>query len=269
MENRWSDDKAAQALAKYGHQWGSDLALGLYAASLIGSEDKLVLHGGGNSSVKTERVNIHGERIDTIYVKASGYNMACIEPDGYACLDLKSMKKLRAINELSDENMTNEFCAHMLDARSAAPSIETLVHVFIAGKYVDHTHPDAILALSNQVGGEKHLRQALGEKVAIIDYYSPGFKLAKAVAEALDKSIFKIEEAILKALETTPPELAGDIYRRGLYLTGGGALLRGLDKRLSQKIKLPVHIADDPLKSVVRGTGIALKNYDRYPFVMR
>jgi rod shape-determining protein MreB len=89
------------------------------------------------------------------------------------------------------------------------------------------------------------------------------------VAEALDKSIFKIEEAILKALETTPPELAADIYRRGLYLTGGGALLRGLDKRLSQKIKLPVHVADDPLKSVVRGTGIALKNYQRFPFIMR
>ena len=75
--------------------------------------------------------------------------------------------------------------------------------------------------------------------------------------------------AILKALETTPPELAGDIYRRGLYITGGGALLRGLDKRIAAKIKLPVHVADDPLKSVVRGTGIALKNYDRYPFVMR
>ncbi len=73
----------------------------------------------------------------------------------------------------------------------------------------------------------------------------------------------------MPALETTPPELASDIYRRGLYLTGGGALLKGLDKRLSQKIKLPVHIADDPLKSVVRGTGIALQNYQRYPFVMR
>src|SRR5947199_5422182 len=89
------------------------------------------------------------------------------------------------------------------------------------------------------------------------------------IAEALDKSIFKIEEAILKALEQTPPELAADIYRRGLYLTGGGALLRGLDKRLSQKIKLPVHVADDPLKSVVRGTGIALKNYYLYTFVIR
>jgi rod shape-determining protein MreB len=89
------------------------------------------------------------------------------------------------------------------------------------------------------------------------------------IAEALDKSIFKIEEAILQALEMTPPELAADIYRRGIYITGGGALLRGLDKRLMQKIKLPIHIADEPLKSVVRGTGIALKNYNRYPFVMR
>jgi rod shape-determining protein MreB len=89
------------------------------------------------------------------------------------------------------------------------------------------------------------------------------------IAEALDKSIFKIEEAILKALETTPPELAADIYRRGLYLTGGGALLRGLDKRLSQKIKLPVHVAEDPLKSVVRGTGLALKSYQSFPFIMR
>jgi rod shape-determining protein MreB len=89
------------------------------------------------------------------------------------------------------------------------------------------------------------------------------------VAEALDKSIFKIEEAILKALETTPPELAADIYRRGLYLTGGGALLRGLDKRLTQKIKLPVHVADDPLRAVVRGTGIALKHVGKYPFLMQ
>lgn len=89
------------------------------------------------------------------------------------------------------------------------------------------------------------------------------------IADALDKSIFKIEEAILRALEKTPPELAADIFRRGLYLTGGGALLRGLDKRISQKIKLPVHIADDPLRSVVRGTGMALKHIDKYPFLMK
>jgi len=88
------------------------------------------------------------------------------------------------------------------------------------------------------------------------------------VAHALDKSISKIEEAILKALETTPPELAADIYKTGLYLTGGGALLRGLDKRISAKTKLPVHVADDPLRAVVRGTGIALKKMDQFTFLM-
>jgi len=89
------------------------------------------------------------------------------------------------------------------------------------------------------------------------------------IAHALDKSIIKIEESILKALETTPPELAADIYKTGIYLTGGGALLRGLDKRISLKTKLPVHVADDPLRAVVRGTGIALKNPERYPFLIQ
>ena len=90
----------------------------------------------------------------------------------------------------------------------------------------------------------------------------------KEVAEALDKSISKVEDAIMKALEMTPPELASDIYQTGLYLTGGGALLRGLDKRISSKTKLPVHVAEDPLKAVVRGTGIALKNTDRFTFLI-
>ena len=88
------------------------------------------------------------------------------------------------------------------------------------------------------------------------------------VSQAIDKSIGKVEEAVMKALESTPPELAADIYKTGLYLTGGGALLRGLDKRLSAKTKLPVHIAEDPLRAVVRGTGIALKNTDRFSFLI-
>lgn len=88
------------------------------------------------------------------------------------------------------------------------------------------------------------------------------------IAEALDKSVSKIEEAVLKALEDTPPELAADIYRNGIYLTGGGALLRGLDERLAKKTKLTVHVAEDPLKAVVRGTGLALKNTDIYSFLM-
>ncbi|OFY87449.1 MAG: rod shape-determining protein [Bacteroidetes bacterium RIFCSPLOWO2_12_FULL_35_15] len=89
------------------------------------------------------------------------------------------------------------------------------------------------------------------------------------IAHALDKSISKVEEAILNALEMTPPELSADIYRTGIYLAGGGSMLRGLDKRISLKTKLPVHIAEDPLRAVARGTGIALKNVDRFPFLMK
>ncbi len=89
------------------------------------------------------------------------------------------------------------------------------------------------------------------------------------IAHALDKSISKIEEAILNALEMTPPELSADIYRTGIYLAGGGSLLRGLDKRISLKTKLPVHVAEDPLRAVARGTGIALKNVGKFQFLMR
>lgn len=88
------------------------------------------------------------------------------------------------------------------------------------------------------------------------------------IAQALDKSIAKIDEAVLRVLEMTPPELSGDIYQTGLYLTGGSALLRGIDKRISDKIKLPVHVAEDPLRAVVRGTGLALKNINKYKFLI-
>ena len=89
------------------------------------------------------------------------------------------------------------------------------------------------------------------------------------IAHALDKSISKIEAAVLNALENTPPELSADIYRTGIYLAGGGSMLRGLDKRLHLKTKLPVHVAEDPLRAVARGTGIALKNFDKFTFLIK
>jgi rod shape-determining protein MreB len=91
----------------------------------------------------------------------------------------------------------------------------------------------------------------------------------KEIAHALDKSIAKVESAVLEALAMTPPELASDIYHTGIYLAGGGSLLRGLDKRISSKTKLAVHVADDPLRAVARGTGVALKNYDKFTFLIK
>ncbi len=89
------------------------------------------------------------------------------------------------------------------------------------------------------------------------------------IAQCLDKSISKIEAAVLNALENTPPELSADIYRTGIYLVGGGSMLRGLDKRLHLKTKLSVHVAEDPLRAVARGTGIALKNFDKFTFLIK
>ena len=175
MENRWSDDKAAKFIEKYGPKWGEDLAIGLFVASLIGAEDKLVLHGGGNSSVKTIHTNLLGERVPAIFVKASGYNMAFIEPNGFTGMDLNYLKKLRVLSELPDQAMVNEFRTHFFDASAATPSIETLVHVFIPHKFVDHTHPDAILALTNQTGGEELIKEALGKKIALLPYSPPWF----------------------------------------------------------------------------------------------
>jgi rhamnose utilization protein RhaD (predicted bifunctional aldolase and dehydrogenase)/NAD(P)-dependent dehydrogenase (short-subunit alcohol dehydrogenase family) len=213
MENRWSNDKAAQYIEKYGKKWGEDLAIGLYVASLIGTEDRLVLHGGGNSSVKTVHTNLLGETLNAIFVKASGYNMASIAPDGYTGLDLDHLKKLSALSELSDEAMVNEFRTHLLDARSATPSIETFVHVFVPHKFVDHTHSDAILALTNQLDGASLLKEALGEDIAVLKYSPPGFKLAKAVAAELEKNPAVKAMVLMRHGLLTWGETAEDSYR--------------------------------------------------------
>jgi rod shape-determining protein MreB len=91
----------------------------------------------------------------------------------------------------------------------------------------------------------------------------------REVAQAIDRSIAQIETAVINALENTPPELSADIYKTGIYLAGGGSLLRGLDKRIAKKTTLDVHVAEDPLKAVARGTAISLKNFDKFPFLMK
>lgn len=258
MENRWSEVKAAQFVEKYGKQWGKDLAIGLYAASLIGAEDRLVLHGGGNSSVKTVHTNILGEQLDAIYVKASGYDMARMEPNGYTGLNLSYMKKLCALPDLSDEEMVNEFRTHTLDAHAAAPSIETLVHVSIPGKFVDHTHPDAILALTNQLDGERLAREALGEKIVIMEYVPPGFKLAKAVANALEQNPKATAMVLMRHGLVTWGETARECYNATIELTCKAERYLEQHARhpLVCKVATPVPLAEQRLTRIapmVRG----------------
>jgi rhamnulose-1-phosphate aldolase/alcohol dehydrogenase len=186
MQNRWSDAEADAYVAKHGKQWGADLALKAYLSTLIGAEEKLVLHGGGNSSVKTTFTNILAEEIAAILVKASGQNMAVLGPEGFTPLDLGYLRRLRNLTELSDDQMLHEFRTHLLEARAAFPSIETLVHAFIPAKFIDHTHADAILTLTNQTDGKKLVREALGDGIPVLQYIRPGFKLAQAAAAAYE-----------------------------------------------------------------------------------
>jgi rhamnose utilization protein RhaD (predicted bifunctional aldolase and dehydrogenase)/NAD(P)-dependent dehydrogenase (short-subunit alcohol dehydrogenase family) len=186
MKNRWSDQDARRFLDQFAAQWGADLALRTYTTRLLGSDEALVLHGGGNTSLKGSHRNVFGQETPALFMKASGFNLGTIEPEGHTALDLEYLKRLCALSELSDDAMASEFQTHRLVANAAAPSIETLSHAYIPAKYIDHTHADAILVLTNQPEGDKLIREALGEGVALVDYVKPGFKLAKAVIAAYD-----------------------------------------------------------------------------------
>lgn len=184
MLNRWSDEEAAGFVERYAPHHGEQLALRTYTSRLIGAEPGLVLHGGGNTSLKGTRSNVLGEPIETLFIKASGYDLATIEPEGHVPVDIVHVRKLCTLPDLSDDAMVNELRTHLLDHRAATPSIETPVHALIPGRFVDHSHADAILALTNQDGGAAHVRQALGTDVVVLPYVYPGFALSKAVADA-------------------------------------------------------------------------------------
>ncbi len=180
MRSRWSDEEAVGFVARYGLKWGEPLALRTYSSRLLGAEPQLVLHGGGNSSVKTVFTDIMKRELPALFVKASGVDMAKIGPEDHPGLDLSYLRRLRSLTELDDEAMVDQLRTHLLRADSLTPSIEALVHAFLPGIYVDHTHADAILALTNREGGEEAVREALGDDVIVLPYVTPGFKLALA-----------------------------------------------------------------------------------------
>ena len=184
MRNRWTDREAAWCVEQYGARWGEALALRTYVSRLLGVEPGLVLHGGGNASVKASWSTVLGEDVPAIFVKASGFDMAAIEPAGHPALDLAPLGRLRALDALDDAAMVNEVRRALFDAGGPNPSIETLVHAFLPAAFVDHTHADAILTLTNQQGGRALVAEALGDGVGILDYVEPGFALAKAVSAA-------------------------------------------------------------------------------------
>ena len=185
MQSAWIDRDAEAAVDRYANL-GRDLALRVYTTRLLGQDPRLVLHGGGNTSVKTRLADLNGEEADVLCVKGSGWDMGTIEPAGLPAVRLAPLLKLRAREKLSDEEMVRLQRANLIDPAAPNPSVEALLHAFIPHKFIDHTHSTAVLALTDQPDGEALCREVYGARVGYVPYLMPGFGLAKAAAQVFD-----------------------------------------------------------------------------------
>ena len=162
------------------------LAERVRTSRLLGADSTLVMHGGGNTSAKGEVVDLLGNTRQVIWVKGSGWDLASMEAPGLPALDLEQLRALRALDTLSDEGMVREVRRCLLDPQAPTPSVETLLHAFLPHRFIDHSHADAVLALSDRDCGEQLCKEVYGDRVAYLPFVMPGFPLAKAVAAAVE-----------------------------------------------------------------------------------
>ena len=183
MKSLWNDAEAAQYTGPLGPR--------VYTSRLLGRDKSLVLHGGGNTSVKLREKNLFGDEEQVLYVKGSGWDMETIEAAGFAPVKLDYVRRLASLPALSDPQMVNELATHTLRAGAPAPSVETILHAILPHKYVDHTHADAVLSISNSPEGEARARDIYGDKAVIIPYIMAGFDLASYCAREFPKQAKK------------------------------------------------------------------------------
>src|SRR5512145_855187 len=189
MKSQWNDSAARAMVEAYAAKGvNQDIALRVYTTRLLGRNALLVLHGGGNTSVKTRAHDDLGQEHEVIAVKGSGADMADIEPWGLPAVKLEPLRKLRALEALSDEAMVNVQRLNLLDASAPNPSVETLLHAFLPHKFIDHTHAAAVLSLVDQPDGEALAREVYDGRMGIVPYIAPGFGLAKAAAEVYEQN---------------------------------------------------------------------------------
>ena len=174
MNSGWDDREAADCTG--------DLALRCYTSRLLGRDRTLVLHGGGNTSVKVTEKNILGEDEDVLYVKGSGWDLETIEAAGFAPVRLLHLQRLARLPALSDLQMVNELATHLTRAAAPAPSVEAILHAILPYKWVDHTHADAVLTITNTRDGDARIREVYGDLVVVVPYVMPGFDLARLCA---------------------------------------------------------------------------------------
>ena len=173
MKSLWNNEEAKN--------YKTDLDLRVYTSRLLGQDSSLVLHGGGNTSVKSTATNLFGESEDILLVKGSGWDLATIEAEGFAPVKMDMLLKMAELKELSDEDMVKNQRLAMTNPSAPNPSVEAILHAIIPFKFVDHTHTDAVVTITNTEGGEDKIRELYGDKVLIIPYIMPGFVLAKLI----------------------------------------------------------------------------------------
>lgn len=174
MQSQWNDEIAAPLI-------GDPLALRVYTSRLLGGDPALVLHGGGNTSVKTFVTTILGDEVETLYVKGSGWDLGVIEKPGFAPVRLDVAQRLADLEQLSDGDMVKTLRAAMLDPDAPTPSVETILHAIIPFKFVDHSHADAIVTIMNTPDGKAYIRDVYGANMLIVPYVMPGFILARTI----------------------------------------------------------------------------------------
>lgn len=188
MKSLWSDAESRSFVARYASAGvNEDLALRVYTTRLLGGNPRLVLHGGGNTSVKTVVTDLLGDAVEVLCVKGSGWDMGNIEPAGLPAVRLAQLARLRRLERLSDEDMVNFQRGNLLDSASPNPSVETLLHAFLPHKFIDHTHSTAVLSLTDQPDGEAVCREVYGSRMGYVPYIMPGFALAKKAAEVFEQ----------------------------------------------------------------------------------
>jgi len=256
MKSAWVDSDAKAALdhwAKAGI--GQDLALRVYSTRLLGREPRLVLHGGGNTSVKAQVKDLLDEEVEALCVKGSGWDMASIEPAGMPAVRLAALRKLRSRSAMPDDEMVRLQRAALIDPQSPNPSVETLLHAFIPHKFVDHTHATAVLSLIDQAESEALCAETFGHRLGFVPYVMPGFALAKKAAEIFEKAP-AVEGLILdKHGVFTFGNDAREAYERMIeFVTLAEELLRKKGNAKLPGAKLPDRIASlSDVAPIIRG----------------
>jgi rhamnose utilization protein RhaD (predicted bifunctional aldolase and dehydrogenase)/NAD(P)-dependent dehydrogenase (short-subunit alcohol dehydrogenase family) len=250
MQNRWSESDAAAFAAAQAAQSGNDLALLTYATRLLGSEPDLALHGGGNTSCKGTLANILGDEQSALFVKASGVNLATVQPGDFVALDRAYLNRLLDLTALSDDAMASEFACHGLRPCPRRASVETLMHAVLPHGYVMHTHPSAILALTNRSGGSEAVAAALGQEVAVLGYARVGLDLAHAVRDTMARHPPARALVLMHHGLVTWGETARAAYNATIELVSRAEMY--LEKRRSRTLGTPPSPAADREQKYLR-----------------